>query len=133
MRVEASLARRDKSLPLMAPLQAPREKESGAIAGFRLVWKSKPLTERDLTIPKGTGTHPTGSMGLKRGAWEADIDHRHYFRESVFATADWEADDKNSIWERASILSGLKVCGIWHGQFSFKLSHNRDTTSKTYQ
>ena len=31
-----------------------------------LVWESKPLSRRDLSIPTGTKTSPTGSMGLKR-------------------------------------------------------------------
>lgn len=102
-------------------------------AGLLPVWRSKPLTERDLNIPKSGGTHATGSMGLKAGAWQAPMDHRHYFREQVFAAADWEEDEPGSRWERASILAGLKVKGIWHGIFSFKLSHNRDTDSPTYK
>lgn len=43
-----------------------------------LVWESKPLSERDLNIPKGRNTNPTGSMGFKKGLYE-DIDQRHYF------------------------------------------------------
>jgi len=131
MRIEAGLSR---------ILTKPSVKESppGAsdphpVAGFQLVWKSRPLTRRDLNIPDSAGTNPTGSMGLKRGEWETGMDHRHYFRDTVFALADWEPDARGSIWERAAIIAGLKVKGIWHGMFSFKLSHNRDTTSRSYE
>ena len=38
------------------------------IAGTKYrVWESKPLSRRDLTIPTGANTNPTGSMGFKKG------------------------------------------------------------------
>ncbi len=111
---------------------APSQKRILVMAGFRLVWTSNPLSERDLNIPTGPKTNATGSMGMKRGAWEEDIDHRHYFREVVFAACHWEIDPGNTRWERASIVAELKVKGIWHGHFAFRLSHNRDKNSRTY-
>jgi len=49
-----------------------------------LIWESGKLTERDLNIPKGSNTNPTGSMLFKKGKTE-DIDQRHYFRDTVFS------------------------------------------------
>lgn len=110
-----------------------RPNHSPKMTGFRLVWLSKQLTERDLNIPTGAKTNPTGSMGLKLGDWHEDIDHRHYFRDTVFSACHWEVDPGNARWERASIIADLKVKGIWHGHYAFRLSHNRDTKSRTYE
>src|SRR5690606_12756867 len=53
-----------------------------------LMWESNGLTERDLNIPTGPNTNPTGSMLFKKGNMD-DIDQRHYFREDVFVDLDW--------------------------------------------
>lgn len=119
----------DESAPPEPTIAMPA---SAHIAGFRLLWMSKGLTERDLNIPTGRNTHNTGSMGLKRGAWNEAIDHRHYFRGTVFAPCAWATDPKHSHLERTSILCELKVKGIWHGLFALGVTHNRDITSRTY-
>ena len=36
-------------------------------ANYTLVWKSQPLTERSLNIPKSSSTHLTGAMNLGKG------------------------------------------------------------------
>jgi HKD family nuclease len=56
---------------------------------FEPVWESKSLTRRDLTIPKATGTHATGSVNLDKGLLPEAVDHRHYFRDDVFANLVW--------------------------------------------
>lgn len=37
---------------------------------FELVWESKALTRRDLTIPTAANTHATGSFNLDKGLLE---------------------------------------------------------------
>jgi HKD family nuclease len=97
-----------------------------------LVWKSKALKERDLNIPTGAGTNPTGSMGLKKGALE-NIDHRHYFREEVFADLVWIPDAPPSKKERAQANVELVIKNLNYGVFTLKLSHKTDTESVTYK
>ena len=83
------LPRSDKkaSAPKIQPPQKKNKNSKAAgsaSSNFYKVWESKPLSERDLNIPKnaGKGTNPTGSMVWKQGQYE-DIDHRHYFRDEV--------------------------------------------------
>ena len=99
-----------------------------------LLWESGPLTERDLTIPKGKNTHQTGSMYLKKGLLE-NIDQRHYFRNDVFADLNWVFDERKKYnhLERVKIKVRLIVSGRDEGVFELKLTHNTDTNSKTYQ
>lgn len=96
---------------------------------FVLVWQSKPLSERDLSIPKGKTTNPTGSMGWKKGALEG-IDQRHYFRDEIFRNVPWHADGKH---ERATALFSLIIKNIHAGDFQLLLSHNTDVKSATYR
>jgi len=97
-----------------------------------LVWKSKGLTERDLSIPKSERTHLTGSMGWKKGAFD-DIDQRHYFREEIFADLNWIPDSPPSKWERAQANFELVVKNLNYGIFYLKLSHNTDINSASYK
>jgi HKD family nuclease len=105
------------------------------VSGVRyLVWESKALSERDLNIPTGTNTAATGSMGLKKGALDDDkIDHRHYFRDVVFAHLTWMPDPPPKKWERAFANFELVVKNINYGVFNLKLSHNTDQNSISYQ
>lgn len=53
---------------------------------YELMWVSKSLERRDLNIPvAGRNTNPTGSISLDKGLMDASVDHRHYFRDVVFA------------------------------------------------
>lgn len=99
---------------------------------YYLVWQSNELKERDLNIPKGTNTNPTGSMLWKKGAMEG-IDQRHYFRDEVFADIDWTVDTKLPHYERSQIKAHIFTKGEYRGTFDLKISHNTDTTSKSYQ
>lgn len=79
----------------MAPVQSARAQNVvnipiqftnvaiGSIINNQLLWRSGPLTRRDLNIPIGTNTHATGSMLLKVGDPSQHIDQRHYFRDVV--------------------------------------------------
>ncbi|HEV8438529.1 MAG TPA: phospholipase D family protein [Methylomirabilota bacterium] len=96
------------------------------------VWESKPLTERDLSIPSGAGTNPAGSMGWKKGALE-DIDQRHYFRDEVFVDLTWTPDSPPKKWERAEADFELVIKNLNYGVFTLRLSHYTDTNSATYK
>ena len=123
-------------LLFMPPLSVPRQTiESLPNDGIRgkLVWQSGPLTERDLTIPKGSNTHGTGSMLFKKGLMK-DKDQRHYFRDDVFSDLPWVSDTNPSTahYERATTFITLIIDGVDHGSFPFILSHNTKTDSKSY-
>ncbi len=99
-----------------------------------LVWKSKELTERDLSIPTGENTNATGSMYLKKGLMNG-IDQRHYFRDNVFCNLAWQPDDSPSKahLHRAEANFEIVINGASMGTFILKLTHNTNTASKTYK
>ena len=102
------------------------------LPGFVLIWESRELTERDLNIPSGGKTNPTGSMLWKKGAAE-DIDQRHFFRDQAFVGLDWKKDKALPHYERAEATFQIVVKGLNYGSFKLKLSHNTKTNTKTYK
>lgn len=98
---------------------------------YYLVWQSKELKERDLNIPKGGNTNPTGSMLWKKGAM-IGIDQRHYFRDEVFFDVNWTVDPKKIHYERAEITVNIFTKGEYRGVFDLKISHNTKKTSTSY-
>jgi HKD family nuclease len=114
---------------------APAAGLPSASAVRYLVWESKPLMERDLNIPTGTNTAATGSMGLKKGALDDDsIDHRHYFRDEVFADLAWTIDPSpaKAYIERAHANFELVVKNLNYGVFNLLLSNNTNLNSRSY-
>lgn len=99
---------------------------------WRLVWRSAGLARRDLNIPTASGTNPTGSMGLKRGDWEADIDHRRYFRDEVFFDLIWQPEG-TGMRETAEAAVELWIAGNFKESATVTISHNADTSSRTYE
>ncbi|PQL90747.1 hypothetical protein C4S77_09830 [Apibacter adventoris] len=97
-----------------------------------LVWKSSALKERDLNIPTGKNTNPTGSILLKKGETE-NIDQRHYFRDEVFNNLDWTKDKTHNHIERALATFKIIIEDNEVGLFTLKLSHNTDIESVTYK
>ncbi len=131
-------------VPVIKPAQATSTKKPtkavpavavpSVSAARYLVWESKALSERDLNIPTGANTAATGSMGLKKGALDDDkIDHRHYFRDVVFAHLTWTPDPPPKKWERAYANFELVVKNLNYGVFNLKLSHLTDQNSISYQ
>lgn len=98
-----------------------------------ILWESGELTERDLNIPKGGNTNPTGSMGFKKGKLK-DIDQRHHFRDVVFRTLDWSFDERLEYkhLERAVANFRIIIENIDYGVFPLKLTHNTKTDSTAY-
>lgn len=99
-----------------------------------LIWESGKLTERDLNIPKGSNTNPTGSMLFKKGKTE-DIDQRHYFRDTVFSSLKWKRDTKpeTSHLERAEATFNIVIDGKPSGTFKLTLTHNPRTDTRSYE
>lgn len=98
---------------------------------FELVWESKPLTRRDLTIPDAKGTHATGSVNLDKGLLPEDVDHRHYFRDDVFPHLVWATRSKTV--DEAFSKFHLVMKGISCGEFDLAIRHTTSTTSEAYK
>ncbi|MEN0049576.1 MAG: phospholipase D family protein [Bacteroidota bacterium] len=99
-----------------------------------VLWESSDLTQRDLNIPTGGNTNPTGSMLFKKGKNEG-IDQRHFFRDEVFSSLSWENDPRKNLshLERARAIFKIIVEGEEKGAFELKLTHNSRTDTKTYK
>lgn len=96
------------------------------------IWKSKPLTERDLNIPTGKNTNLTGSMLWKKGLLK-NIDPRHYFRDVIFKDLIWNSyNPKKAHLEQSSANFKIMINGIDKGEFELTLNHNTDKSSKAY-
>lgn len=123
------------------PTKAPVRAKAGATAQtpapatvgieFELVWESKPLTRRDLTIPDAKGTHPTGSVNLDKGLLPEEVDHRHYFREDVFPHLVWAS--RSTTVDETYAKFQLVLKGISYGEFDLPIRHTTGTTSKAYK
>ena len=100
----------------------------------QVLWQSGGLTERDLNIPKGANTHPTGSMLFKKGTLK-DIDQRHHFRDAVFQTLDWEFDTAagKTHLERAIAQIRFVINGTDYGIFPITITHNPRTDTASYR
>lgn len=100
----------------------------------KLLWESGPLTQRDLNIPKGSNTNPTGSMLFKKGKTE-EIDQRHYFREEVFSGLEWTTDTNadTAHLERATAIFKIIIDGKDYGGFDLIITHNPKTDTRSYQ
>jgi HKD family nuclease len=99
--------------------------------GLELVWRSGALTRRDLNIPTGSKTNPTGSMLFKKGDVEG-IDQRHYFHDEVFKHLTWTADRSKPHLLRAAADFELVIKNINFGVHRLHLTHNSSTTSGAY-
>ncbi len=97
---------------------------------FVLVWESKSLTRRDLTIPNEAGTHATGSINLDKGLLPEEIDHRHYFRGDVFSSLTWK--NRSPTVDEAFAKFQVVVKGVPHGEFDLDIRHTNGTTSTAY-
>ena len=123
-------------IPLHTPARAERVRPPARTRqprpsdSLELMWRSKPLVERDLNIPSGQGTHPTGSINLDKGLLDADTDHRTYFRSVVFAELEWKPDAPTV--ELASARFRLVIKRVDRGEFDGVVAHTTSTTSATF-
>ena len=129
-----SSARKQGKTPsgIAAPGKQVSKPISAAIGvNFELVWESKPLTRRDLTIPTAKGTHQTGSMNFDKGLLPASVDHRDYFRNDVFSYLQWRS--RSPTVEEAFAKFHLVLKGISYGEFDLSIRHTKSKVSKAYQ
>jgi HKD family nuclease len=125
----------------VAPKHKPRQAAGAAVqpapqpatigVEYELMWESKDLTERDLNVPTGATTNPTGSINLDKGQMADDVDHRHYFREDVFPDLSWGATNRPTV-EEAHAKFQLVLKGISYGDYDLRIAHTKGTTSKAY-
>lgn len=96
------------------------------------VWKSKPLKERDLSIPSKPGTNPTGSMLMKRG--EYNIDQQSYFYDEVFSNLKWSTHpSKKSYFQFADAKFHILIEGIEFGSYTLTLKYDERTDTTSYK
>lgn len=96
------------------------------------VWKSKPLKERDLSIPSKPGTNPTGSMLMKRG--EYNIDQQSYFYDEVFSNLKWSTQpSKKSYFQFADAKFYILIEGIEFGSYTLTLKYDERTDTTSYK
>lgn len=114
-----------------AGVAAPKPVPATVGIEFELVWESKPLTRRDLTIPDAKGTHATGSVNLDKGLLPEDVDHRHYFRDDVFPHLVWATRSKTVDESFAKFQLVMK--GISYGEFDLAIRHTTSTASEAYK
>jgi len=111
------------------------EKPSGThLFTTSLLWTSGPLTERDLNIPKGKNTHPTGSMSFNKGP-NAGIDQKHHFRDEVFSDLKWigGSTPNKAHLEKATAKFKIIVNGEDKGDFELKINHNPKKDTGSYK
>jgi hypothetical protein len=117
---------------VMSPAKKAAQQPGQSTGKFVRVWRSKPLSERDLNIPSGNNTNATGSMGFKADAF-ADIDFQHYFRDEVFRELTWTSDFKAPLKERTTANFQLVIENLEYGSFLLHIAHDRNTESKSYR
>lgn len=121
------------STKLRRPLKKLHLIEKISQTKSELVWESGALTQRDLNIPKGANTNPTGSILFKKGNTKG-IDQRHYFRNIVFVDVNWKNDQRpgKSHLEKAKASFKIIIDGTDFGDFELSLTHNTLTNTKSY-
>lgn len=140
--IRRALAKAKAAAKIKPPAKKPSGAKKGAAAEpqkvaaavgveFELVWESKPLTRRDLTIPDEKVTNPTGSINLDKGLLPGEVDHRHYFREDIFPDLNWAA--RSATVEEAFAKFQLVLKGISYGEYDLAIRHTTGTTSKAYK
>ena len=125
-----SAPRKATAIPVVPTPVTPAVKPPTRIA-WEQVWISKPLTERDLTIPKSKNTHATGSINLDKGLLAETVDHRHYFRNDVFNGLTWTPASRTV--DEALATFQLVVKDIEYGKASLRIAHTTSTTSRSYR
>ncbi len=125
-RILGAVPRPIASAPKPAPVPSV---QPSSFTGY-LVWESKPLERRDLTIPIAPGTHATGSVNLDKGLLPRAVDHRSYFRDEVFANLAWVPRSKTVDETHAKFQLILK--GINYGEFDLHIRHT-NTKGKSHR
>lgn len=117
-----------------APVAAVRTATINLGADYELVWESKELTRRDLSIPDDEKkTHKTGSINLDKGRLSPEIDHRHYFRDEVFNHLEWTQSARTDTVVDATARFELVLKGVSVGEYSLEIHHTTSTDTRMYE
>lgn len=119
------------TLPASASNSNTEIYDAPGLTGFKLVWESSRLTRRDLNIPDGLKTNPTGSMLWKKGLWE--INQQEYFRGEVFNGLEWKSDPKIDGKEKAEADFQIVIRGIYCGTFGLTVTNDTRTDTTSYK
>jgi hypothetical protein len=122
------LPKRKKAVPVVAAGAAALNLG----ADYELVWESKELTRRDLSIPDVEGTNATGSMNLDKGRLAAEIDHRHYFREEIFNHLQWTTSTRTKTVDQTTATFELVLKGVSAGEYTLAIHHTTSTNTPMY-
>jgi len=112
---------------IFVPQQPP------ALTNYTLIWESGNLTERDLNIPSGRTTNPTGSMGLKKG--NSAINHLTFFRHDAFSALAWQSfTARNNVQQEEAFANfRIVIMGNDYGSFILRITHDPRTNTRSYQ
>jgi HKD family nuclease len=120
-----------KPAPTAKPAVAAPPPTAALGIAYELVWQSKALTRSDLSLAAGKTTNIKASVSLDKGLLPADVDQRHYFRETVFSTLAWGPSTSKTV-EEAHANCHLIVKGVSQGVFNLRVAHTMGITSATY-
>jgi HKD family nuclease len=115
-----------------APPAAPQPAPAAAVAAPATVLASwdKVMRPADAQHPERPQTKRTGRLGL--GQAGHDIDHRTWFRNVLFGTANWAwtTDRNGNDIELATVPFDVLIAGSSHGTVNLKLDHaeHREST-----
>lgn len=113
---------------LITELEIKNDFDFESVENNKVVWESGPLTERDLNIPKGANTNPTGSMLFKKGTLK-NINTRHYFRDNVFPLLNWTFDTRQDRTHIERTIANIRIVinGFDYGIYQLNISHNTNS------
>lgn len=125
------LPTRSRTAPATPLAPAPSGVAAQARERLNLVWESTPLVRRDLTIPTGANTNPTGSMLFKKG--NSNIDQQTYFRIEVFNHLAWRPDPRTVGKELAEANFQIIIRSVDFGVYRLTVTHDTRTNTRSYK
>lgn len=125
----APAATRPPAAPAARPAAPPAPPLAAA---YEPLWTSPNLTQRDLSIPRGANTNPTGSINLDKGGMEDGFEFKSFFRDEAFKHLAWDPPDARRI-EAAQANFRLIVEGIDCGEFPLMIRHDTKTDTRSYE
>lgn len=118
----------DEELVITVPLHSEGNYN---VLSYKEIWKSKPLTTRDLNIPSGSNTNPTGSMLLKKGVYP--IDQQTYFYEKAFSDLHWSSGlGEKAHFKYAKAHFDFLIDGVFIPGVELDIKHDIRTDTATY-
>ena len=104
----------------------------GASAIWNLLWESKPLSKRDLSIASASAskTNKTYSMALTKGAY-LHINVQTYFYNTVFHGLTWGTKARFPTLLYSNATFYIQISGIMYGPYQLEIKHDPKTGTPT--